>query len=153
MALSARRHTSNRPIPPIGFLGEGDRLDGALDRPGPAHGKAPDLGEHQSAVLQPGAVALLLVGKRVVTVLALEAGAARLLPMLDTAKERLIRRVQPRQHILQDMGVVRTVLWPLSAQCLELGFLLGAAHREATLSPQRDALLQGGVVARATAPQ
>src|SRR5258708_5446853 len=60
-------------VPAVGFLAHRDRLDAALHWPGPAHGEAPDLAQDERAVLQPGAVARLLVGEGVVAVRPLEA--------------------------------------------------------------------------------
>src|SRR5262249_42243798 len=56
-------------------------------------------------VLQPGTVAVLLVGEGVLAVLPLKAGKAWFLAVGYAAEERVIRRVQSRQHILQDGGV------------------------------------------------
>src|SRR5258707_11370109 len=51
------------------------------------------------------------------------------------------------------MGVDTGLLRHIHAQVLELRFLLVPREGHAALLPQRDALLQGGVVERATAPQ
>src|SRR5262245_46891620 len=51
------------------------------------------------------------------------------------------------------MAVDGLVVWQLRTECFQLGFLLIPCDRDAALTPQRDALLQGGVVEGATAPQ
>jgi len=57
---------------------------------------------------------------------ALEAREACLLAALDAAEECLVRLIQPRQHVLQDMGVDRLIFRKLRPDGLELGFLLKA---------------------------
>ncbi len=63
-ARPAPRHRRSRRTshPP---RGDRDGLERALDGPGPAHRDAPDLRQDQIAVIQPGAVAVLLVGEGV----------------------------------------------------------------------------------------
>src|SRR5260370_40360123 len=51
------------------------------------------------------------------------------------------------------MAMERGVLRHRRPQVLQLGFLLVAREGDAALFPERDALLQGGVVERATTPQ
>jgi len=63
----------------------------------------------------------------VVAVLAVKAGKARLFSIRQAAEERLLRRVEAGQHVLQDMALDAGVLWHLRAQGLQLGFLLARA--------------------------
>jgi hypothetical protein len=51
------------------------------------------------------------VGEAIVPLLALEAGVSWFLAILHAAEERLLRLVQPVQHILQDVRVDVAVLW------------------------------------------
>src|SRR5258708_34190421 len=69
------------------------------------------------------------------------------------AGEGLIGLGQPGQHILQHVRVDGGVVGQVGAQVLELRFLLVAARGHAALAVEGDALFQGGVVERATAPQ
>src|SRR5262249_17996553 len=110
--------------------------------------------EHQEAVVEMRTVSILLVGEGMIAVPALEAGRARLLARLHPAEERLIGAIEADQHVLQDMRVDGSIVWERGAQVLQLGFLLEAGRRFtlATLPP-RLALLQGGIVERATAPE
>src|SRR5262249_37306472 len=77
----------------------------ALQRAAPAHRNAPTRGEGQRAVLQPCAVADLLVGEGMPAVAAVLAWKARLLALLHAAKERLIGLVEARQPLWQEVGV------------------------------------------------
>src|SRR5215472_14373490 len=52
--------TGERHLPAVGFAAHRDGRKGALEGPGPAHGDAPHLCQHEGAVLEPGAVAVLL---------------------------------------------------------------------------------------------
>jgi hypothetical protein len=72
---------------------------------GPTHGDAPDLGHDEQAVVQPGAVAILLEGEGVIAGAALEAGEAGGLTGSHPQEEGLIRLVQPGQHVVQDVAV------------------------------------------------
>jgi hypothetical protein len=65
----------------------------------------------------------------------------------------VIGRVQPGQHLLQDMAVEGRILWHTRAHVLEFRFLLEAADGHAPLAVAGDALFQRRVVERATAPQ
>src|SRR5262245_47075531 len=84
---------------------------------------------------------------------ALEAGKSWLFTRSQTAEERLIRLVQAGQHVLQDVAVNRRVCRHLGAEVFQFGFLSVAQEGDATLPIHGAALLQGGVVERATAPQ
>ena len=79
--------------------------------------------------------------------------AWRRFPFTNAAEERLIRLVEPRQHVLQDVAVDGRVFGHRRAQVLQLGFLLVARDGDAPLFPEKDALLQRGIVERAAAPQ
>ena len=57
---------------------------------------------------------------------ALQAWEARLLASGYPAEERVLRRVQPRQHILQHVAMQGGVVRELGTNGLELGFLLRA---------------------------
>ena len=110
-------------IPAIRFFADGNRLGRAFQRARPAHGNAPDLGENEETIVQRRPVAKLLVGERMPAVAPLIAGKSRLLARLHPEKERLIRLVQPRQHVLQHMAVEGGVLWHGGAEVLQLRFL------------------------------
>src|SRR5262249_25949951 len=93
--LDGHLRTGEGHRPPIGLLGDRDRLRTALQRTGPVDADAPDLGEHKEAVIQTSAVAVFLEGEGVeaIAVAALEAGEARLLsslPALHPLEERLV---------------------------------------------------------------
>src|SRR5262249_4966559 len=81
------------------------------------------------------------------------AGETRLLPALRPAKERLVRLIQSRQRVLQDMGVNGGVRWELSADGLQLRFLLQAREGDVTSLRGGETRRQGGGVERAAAPQ
>src|SRR5262245_4455438 len=140
-------------VPAIRLARDGDRLDGALHRATPPHGDASDLRQHQTAVIQPGAVAVLLVGERVVALAPPEAREPRLLARLHPPEERLIGLVEACAHVLQHMAVDGRVLRHGLADGLDFCFLLVARERDVATCPGRDALFQGGVVKRAAAPQ
>jgi hypothetical protein len=123
---------------------------GRLHRP---HGNASDLGEDAIPILELGAVAILLIGERVVAVPPMKAGETGFLAVRHAPEEGLIGLVQSSQHILQNMAIDGTVLGQVRAQGLEFRFLLIAREGHAALLPQIDTLLKGGVVERATAPQ
>ena len=59
-----------------------------------------------------------------IAVAPLETRKARLLAPLDATEERLIRLIQPRQHVLQDVAVNGRILGELRANVLEFRFLL-----------------------------
>jgi hypothetical protein len=73
-------------------------------------------------------------------------------PRFDAAIERLVGLIQPRQHLLQNLRVNRTIVGHCRLQVGQLRLLLMAGERDATASPGSDALFQGGVVDRAAAP-
>jgi hypothetical protein len=105
------------------------------------HADAPDRGEDQDAVLQRGAVAILLEGEGVIAVAPLEAREPRLRAPLDATEERLLGLLQPRQHVLQHMRVDGGVLRECGPHRLQLGFLLEARDGGMALLPGGDALL------------
>ena len=118
-------------IPAVRFPADRDRLGRALQRARPAHRDTANLGEDQEAVVERRAVAELLEGERVVTGRApWKRGKPAFSPACIATKERLIRLVEPRQHILQDMRVDGGVLRKRSTDVLEFGFLLHSARRE-----------------------
>jgi hypothetical protein len=53
----------------------------------------------------------------------LEAWEACLLSSLEAPKERLVRLLQPRKYVLEDVGVDRLIFGKLRADLLEFGFL------------------------------
>jgi hypothetical protein len=117
------------------------------------HPETPNLGEDEGAVVQSGAVAILLVGDGLGAVAPLEAREARLLASLEATEERLIRLVQPRQHVLQDMRVDDGEVGKIGAYFLEFSFLI--KPRDGHMAPlvRRDTLLQRSVVEVAATPQ
>jgi len=125
--LAGHLGTREADVPPIRRVGDGDGLGSPFDGPGPAHSHAPDLAEDQLPILQAGASADLFGGEGVVAVLAVKAGKARLFSIRQAAEERLLRRVEAGQHVLQAMALDAGVLWHLRAQGLQLGFLLARA--------------------------
>src|SRR5262249_27251534 len=125
-----------------------DRLGRALHRARPAHGNAPDLGEEQEAIIQPGATVVsdLWVGEAVVAVASLEAGIARRLPFPDARKRRLKCSVYAEYDILQDLGVDFGVFGHSLLDAGQLGLLLIGGDRDATHPPRLAQLANGGVV-------
>src|SRR5262249_28260139 len=87
--------TGKADVPAIRLVGDGDGLGGALQRTTPAHPDAPNLGEHQEAIVQRRPIAKLLVGEAAVAVRPLETGIAGLFARLHTAEECLERAIQP----------------------------------------------------------
>src|SRR5262249_26879828 len=146
--------TRARDIPAIRLFGDRGRLDCALDRPTPPHGDTPDLGRDQIPAVQVRAVAMLLVGEGVRAPAAMGAGEAGLLPGCYPAEEGVRRRVQPRQHIVPHLAVAGRVLREGGAHPLQFALLLEAGGgAPLPAPPPGDALFEGDVVARATAPQ
>src|SRR5258706_14645876 len=145
--------TGEHDVPAVGFLAHRDRFGRAVHWPRPTHGEAPNLAQDEIAVIQLDTVAILLVGETVVAVAPLKARETWLFPPRQTTEERLVRLVQPREHILQDVCVDRSVLREIRPQVLQLCFLLVARDRDAAPLPSGDALLQRRIVERAAAPQ
>jgi hypothetical protein len=83
----------------------------------------------------------------------MKAGEAWFFTILDAAEEGLVRLVQAGQDILQHMAVDGGVFRELLTDRLQLGFLLIPREGDVAALPGGDALFQGGVVERATAPQ
>ena len=83
----------------------------------------------------------------------LEAGKARLLPRLHAPEERLVRLVEPGQHVLQHVAVDGGVFWHLGPDGFQLGFLGQARDGDVAALPGGEALLKRRVVERATAPE
>ena len=92
-------------VPAIRFMADRDGLGCARQRARPAHGAAPDLGQDEHAVIQPGTVAVLLEGEGMGAIAPRATRKARLVSALDATEKRLLRPVDPRQHVLQDMAV------------------------------------------------
>src|SRR5690348_917250 len=152
--LGGHLHTGETDIPAVRFFGEGDGLDRAFHRPGPAYGDAPDLGQDQIAVIQPGAVVVLLAGAGVVAASALIARETGLLSRRYPLEECLIGSVQAGQHVLEDVRVDGRVLRERFADRLQFCLLLEAGGRDALpAAPPGDALLRRDVVERAAAPE
>jgi hypothetical protein len=104
----------------------------------------------------PNSLAELLVGEAVEAIAALEAREARLLSSLapvHPGEVRLIGRVEPGEHVLQDVAVDGGVVGHLRADGLQLGFLVVAGDGAVAPLPGGDALLQRGVVERTAQPQ
>ncbi len=129
--------TREADVPPSRLFGERDGLDAALNRAGPAHRDPSNLGEDEGAVIQPGAVAIFLVGEGVVTVASLGAREAGLLARLHPAEERLVGLVQAGEHLLQDVAVDGGVFPEVLADALQRGFLLVARDRDAAPTAPR----------------
>src|SRR5215467_10403980 len=138
------RHLSTRDgyVPAIGLFGDRDCLGRPFYWTAPVHRDTPDLGEDEGAVIQPRPVAVFLEGEGAVAIAALEAGEPRPLTALHAPEERLIRLVQPRQHILQDVAVDVRIGWKLSPDLLHLGFLLEPGDGDVAPLPGSNALLQ-----------
>src|SRR5262249_51621026 len=116
----------------------------------------PTRGADQEAVVEgrPGAVLLVGEGEGGGAVAPLEARNAWFLAVRQPAEDRLIGRVQPGQHRLQDLRVEGGVCGERGAQGRELGLLLDAGGALALPPPPPgEALVQGGVVEHATAPE
>jgi hypothetical protein len=109
----------------------------------------PHLGEDQKAVVQRRSVPELLEGERVEAGAPLETRKARLVSPLDAAEKRLIRLIQSRQDILQDVRVNRRVLWELRTDVFAFRPLHIAGDSNMTPLPGGDALFQGDII-RAT---
>ena len=133
-------------VPPVGFLGERDRLDRAFKGAAPSEGNAPDLGQDKAPVLKCGTVATLLIGETRVAVGALEAGIPWLRSCLHTAKERLEGAIQARQYVLQDLGVDVVVLRPHGLNGGQFSALMGAGDAHPTFLPGVTAFLERSVV-------
>src|SRR5262249_29464817 len=120
----------------------------------PAHGDAPDLGEDQLAIIQPGAVAVLFVGEGVPAGAPLGAGEPRVFAGAQSPEERLRGLVQPGEHVVQPLGLEGGRGRECFATRLQLGLLLAACRPPALPAPPPGAaLLEGGSGERATAPQ
>jgi len=88
------------------------------------NGNPADLRQSEIAVVEPCAVAILLEGEGVEAIAALEAWESGFLPALEAAEKRLIRLVEPRQHVLQHMTMDGLVFWERGADGFQFGFLL-----------------------------
>src|SRR5260221_11425695 len=117
------------------------------------HADAPDLGKHQHAIIQSGAVAVLLEGEAVEAVAPLETWESSLLAALHPSEEGLIGLVEPGEHVLEGVGVNGRVCGELGADSLQFRFLLVARDGDVAPLPSRDALLHSGVVEIAAAPE
>src|SRR5258708_39097913 len=60
--LGGHLGTRETPLPAVRLFGDRDGLGSPFAGAGPAHGEAPDLGEDQTAILQPSAVAIRFGG-------------------------------------------------------------------------------------------
>jgi hypothetical protein len=108
------------------------------------------LGEHQDAVVEGGSIADLFEREGMPAGAgamapreARESGLLSSLPTLKTAEERLLRLVEPRQYLLQEMRVDGGVLWRLGPHRLQLGFLLEPRKGDVAAAVGSAALLQG----------
>src|SRR5258708_1799455 len=154
--LDGHLGTGEADIPAVRLPRNGDGLGRALHRTTPPHGKVSACGEDERTILELGAVGILLRGESLVAVPPMQAGETGWLAVRHAPEDGLRGRVQPRQHVVQDLTVEGGVLRQVRAQGFACRFLLRAREGHAALLPQGAALLQGGVVARAaraTAPQ
>src|SRR5262249_34217244 len=151
--LAGDRCTGEGDVPAIGLTADGDRLDRAPQRAGPADREASTLAQDEIAVVESGAVAILLVAEGMVAGAPLATRGARLLTRSQSAEERLIGPVAADEHILQHVAMTRGLLRKGSPQFLQLGFLL-ETRRALALAPAPPSapLLQRAVVEQTTAP-
>jgi hypothetical protein len=122
--LNRRLRARNGDIPPIGLLGDGNGLRSPFDRTGPVYANAPNLGEHENAVVQLCPVAILLEREAMVASAGFEAWETCLLASLYPREERQICLIQPRKHILENVNVDVRILWKFCTNEFELGFLV-----------------------------
>ena len=114
---------------------------------------APNLGEHENAVVQLCPVAILLESEAMVAGATFEAWETRLLASLYPREERQISFVQPREHILENVNVDGCILWEFGTNVFDLSFLVITRYGLAIALPGGDTLLQCRVVKIAAAPQ
>src|SRR5262249_48554895 len=105
-------------VPAIGFARDRDGLGRALNWAGPAQRDAPDFGEHQEAIVEPGAAAEFLVREGVVAVAPLKTRIPWRRPLAETTEERRKGFVLPSQNVLQDMAVEGRILRHLGSDIL-----------------------------------
>ena len=120
---------------------------------GPAHRDAPDLRQDEETVSRRAPLPYRLEVKECQRLRPWKRGKARLLPRLHAPEERLIRLVEPCQHVLQHVAVDGGVFGHLCPDGLQLGFLCKARDGDVAALPGGDALLERGVVERAAAPE
>ena len=140
-------------IPAIYFLRDRDGLGCTLKWTTPTESDATNPGEDREPVVQFRPVAELLVGEGVIAVAAPVTRKARLLACLQSAKERLVGLVEPRQDVLRDMRDMRVdagVLGKRSADGLAFGFLLIGREGDGCTTVGGDPLLKRGVIQPAT---
>jgi len=82
----------------------------------------------------------------------LETGKSGLFSALETAEERLIRPIEPCQHILQHMTIDGGIVGHHCPEIFQLSFLLIAGNRDAALLPEDDALFERSVLESAALP-
>src|SRR5216683_3207165 len=151
--LDGHVRTRERDVPAVRFPADRDGLGCALNGTGPMDTDAPNLRQGEEAIIQPGAIAVLLEGEAVEAVAALEAWEAGLLAPLHAAEERLVGLVEAGEHILEDVGVDGRVFGERGAHGLQFSFLLKAGDGSVAPLPGGDALLQRGVVEIAAPPE
>src|SRR5260221_14112739 len=98
--LAGHLGIGERHVPAVRLPHDRNRLGRACDGPGPMDADASNPRQDERAVVQSGAVAILLEGEALEAVAALEAWKADFLPALYPAEERLIGLIQTGQHIL-----------------------------------------------------
>src|SRR5262245_17688601 len=108
--LDGRLRAGATDLPAVCFPAEGDGLAGSLDGARPAHGKTPDRGEDQEALVKPSPMRKLGVGAALGAVTPLQAGVAWPLSRADALKERLEGAVHAQDHLLHDLTVNLGVL-------------------------------------------
>lgn len=138
--------TGERGIPPISLLGNRNGLRRPFQGAGPAHRDMPNFGEQQDIANQTCSIAPLGVRKRVVAIMAFEAGVSCLLACLDAAKERFEGAIYPQDDILQDLGMNGRAIFSKLANVWQLGLLVKVAQRHLTHLPGIAAFLESGIV-------
>src|SRR5258708_3783072 len=96
--------------------------------------------------MERGTMAELLVGEAVVAARPLEARIAWRLTRLHATEEGLEGSIEPRQYVLQHLGVDVVVFGPHLFDRRQLGALACGGDAHAAFVPGIAPLLQGGVV-------
>ena len=93
------------------------------------------LGETEHAAVQHRAVAILRIGEGMVAVGPLETWVAGCFTFFHSAEERLIRRVHPAQHVLQDLRMHLPIVRARGFQVRQLRGLLIVARADTLATP------------------
>lgn len=142
-------------IPAIGTVAKGASLGLARERAVGAEPDAPDLGEGQPTVFDPGAptFAELRISEAVIPAPPSEAGVARLFARLAAAEECLKGAVNPVEHVLKHLGMDTRQIRVLRLQAGKRGGLLGEVDRPLLRLPRFLSFTQGVVVEMAAGLQ